>query len=101
MGEWARRRMGDAATLHKSHQFALPQETLKLAWPATRIRTSPVRRVAHSPSRPRLLAPRFQLLAAELITDLLITVGDRGTKRGCMRLVFFFELFVWRLDSAV
>jgi hypothetical protein len=57
MGEWARRRMDDAATLHKSHQFALPQETLKLAWPATRIRTSPVRRFAHSPTR--LLALRL------------------------------------------
>jgi hypothetical protein len=58
--------MGDAATLHKSHQFALPQETLKLAWPATRIRTSPVRRFAHS-------TPGSWILAPKLITDLLIT----------------------------
>jgi hypothetical protein len=79
VGETANGRRGDflrevqtnAAALHASHQFALPQEAPKLTWPATRIRASPVRRFAHSPIR--LLAPRFELLAPLLITDSLIT----------------------------
>ncbi len=54
--------MGDAATLHNSHQVALSQETLRLTWPATRIRTSPVRR---SPTR--LLAST--ILAPSSCTD--------------------------------